>query len=66
MSINFFSNKSNLNTVHYIVSSLLTYDDTITQILRVNKNIEKSHLKKLKKKRNYRPCKLDHHIKSFL
>lgn len=66
MSINFFSNKSNLNTVHYIVSSLLTYDDTITQILRVNKNIEKSHLKKLKKKSNYIPCKLDHHIKSFL
>ncbi|PTY39577.1 hypothetical protein DQ06_02835 [Brachyspira hampsonii bv. II] len=65
MSINFFSNKSNLNTVHYIVSSLLTYDDSIAQIVRVNKNIEKNHFKKLKKKSNYHTWKINHHIKLF-
>ena len=63
MSINFFSNKSNLNTVHYIVSSLLIYDDSITQIIRVNKNIKKNYFKKSKKKSNYRSWKLDHNIK---
>ena len=63
MSINFFSNNSNLNTVHYIVSSLLTYDNSITQIIRVNKNIKKNHFKKSKKKSNYRSFKLGNNIK---
>ncbi|EKV57218.1 hypothetical protein A966_06185 [Brachyspira hampsonii 30446] len=65
MPINFFSNKSNLNTVHYIVSSLLTYDNSIAQIIRVNKNIKKNHFKKLKKKSSYSYWKLNHHIKLF-
>lgn len=46
MSINFFSNKSNLNTTYYIVSSLLTCDNTVGPILKVNKNLEKSFSKK--------------------
>ncbi|ANN63310.1 hypothetical protein OFR22_04685 [Brachyspira hyodysenteriae] len=63
MPINFFSNKSNLNTVHYIVSNLLTYDDSISHIIRVNKNIKKYHFKKSKKKINYRSEKFGNHIK---